>query len=429
MLRAARALLTAPPVWQFLAAAPFHRASGPAKWRLYLDLVFAKGSTSTQAEFASRLASLADAEQCHLLSTLCNLALAPGQGSKKLVRAVALQIFYVGFVSPDTRDIAYKNAKSLLASMCNTHTYLLSELVDVCNRFIEMGELDEFSYPVEMWQALPVTGWVPSEADVATLTCWLSEPISSQRCEMARCILRMLDYTVICRSAQMTIARAVVRASGENGASDAAFSQFIWTLLCQFRLHIVTCEDVSLMDVPNLGDDAELGLLMAQNVSAAIFLALQSTSVGHFVPVIYTQGFKMVRTLFNEHHYDAAFASIDYMTTMFWDCPDSLVSCQDFLALLGDVVVVDETYMKMAKSLIVNDRPGPILRKFAAMLHAHLARSGFETLVRVVNLWVRALTGLPMWQHCAGAVYLVDIVCRRAFSHPAAWLQVETVLF
>jgi len=376
-------------------------------------------------EFAEKLSRESTPNQCYLLSALYNLAEAAGLlAGKKMTRAVALSIFFIGFVHEDTRDTGYKDSKNLLSSIVAINEGLLSELLAVYDIYKDQYKLEDETTQLELWETLPLAKWTPTSQDFKILKNWLLSEVSSVHCQMARWIFMHLNYHIIGHKAQNQIARIVVKSYSQS--FDPKSAQFTWNLLFRLRLHIVD-RGGRLEDVPFLTKDADLGLLVSQSVCPAIYVALETTSVGHSVPVIFNQGFKMIRTLFDNQKYEATFICIDHVTSMFSDCIDSLVSCEDFLTLITDIVS-EESYIKTAKTLITQGETRPHLRKFEKMLHSHLERETGDCLWKLVGLWGRVLTNLPSWQHNSGVVYLLDVVCQWALLDSVAWLEMSRIL-
>lgn len=359
------------------------------------------------------------------MTTLCHLALSPGEESQKLVQLAAFHIFNMGYVYPEAWDSCDKDAKSSLAALMAENNYLFGQLLELNNHFLENGMLRDESTIVALWQGLQIEDWILSEQDVEILSQWLLRPVSGVFNETARAILFRLNYEELDHQMQKKIAWAIFRASRYH-STDNHFTKMCLNILCKLRLHLVDRNDVTLMDVPEVGNFEELGA--AENSCTAAFLALETTSVGHFVPVIFTDGFKYVRLLYENGYHDAAFLCLDHLVSMFFDCPDSLTGCKDFIPLLGDILTSDRLLTKVVKFLSGDEAYGPVLLKFNAMLVNHLLRSGVEFLPKAVTLWVRVLTSLPLWQTCLQAVFILDSVCKQAFSNPPAWLQVLKIL-
>lgn len=101
-----------------------------------------------------------------------------------------------------------------------------------------------------------------------------------------------------------------------------------------------------------------------------------------------------------------------------------MFSAHRFQSILGQLLNADKTYMKMAKDLIANDYPGPVVELFGQMIQAQCIghhNYGFATPLPLLMLWLESLTAPVAWQRDSNAVYLVDLVLRIAWQTPAMW--------
>lgn len=99
-----------------------------------------------------------------------------------------------------------------------------------------------------------------------------------------------------------------------------------------------------------------------------------------------------------------------------------------FQSILGQLLNADKTYMKMAKDLIANDYPGPVVELLGQMIqcqcvnHVHYA---FVNPLPLCMLWLECLTATAAWHRDTNAVYLVDVVLRVAWQMPDMWSVVK----
>lgn len=95
-----------------------------------------------------------------------------------------------------------------------------------------------------------------------------------------------------------------------------------------------------------------------------------------------------------------------------------------FQSILAQLLNADKTYMKMAKDLIANDYPGPVVEMLGQMIQTQCIghhNYAFATPLPLIMLWLESITAPAAWQRDSNAVYLVDLVLRIAWQTPAMW--------
>lgn len=91
---------------------------------------------------------------------------------------------------------------------------------------------------------------------------------------------------------------------------------------------------------------------------------------------------------------------------------------------MTSILTADRTYIKMAKELITNDGPGPIMEHFCNMIHSQLmeyTRYGLTTPAYMINLWLICLTEKPNWDKDSQICIVLDLLIRFAYQFPDAW--------
>lgn len=84
--------------------------------------------------------------------------------------------------------------------------------------------------------------------------------------------------------------------------------------------------------------------------------------------------------------------------------------------------------MKMAKDMISNDYPGPVVEMFGQMLQAQCTdyfNYGLPTPQPFVMLWLQCLTNAVGWARDTNAVYLINLVLGIAFQCPQTWFNAK----
>ena len=95
-----------------------------------------------------------------------------------------------------------------------------------------------------------------------------------------------------------------------------------------------------------------------------------------------------------------------------------LTGSETFLSVVDTMINADQTYLKMAKDFILKDFPGPVLKEFGNMMATMLntyQRYGLEDQSPLVDLWAQVLISLPSWNRSKTVLYLVNMLCIRAF--------------
>lgn len=80
--------------------------------------------------------------------------------------------------------------------------------------------------------------------------------------------------------------------------------------------------------------------------------------------------------------------------------------------------------MKMAKDLIANDYPGPVVELLGQMIQCQCVQHdnyAFATPLPLCMLWLECLTTPATWHRDANTVYLVDVILRVAWQTPEMW--------
>ena len=79
----------------------------------------------------------------------------------------------------------------------------------------------------------------------------------------------------------------------------------------------------------------------------------------------------------------------------------------------------------MAKDLISNDYPGPVVELLGNMIQSQIIdyyNYGLNSPHALVILWIQCITNHPNWINDYSSLYLIDLILRVAFQFPDAWI-------
>ncbi|XP_063226634.1 ectopic P granules protein 5 homolog [Bacillus rossius redtenbacheri] len=472
--------------WQFLAVIPYNLVSINALWRLFYtlhkdgaekeclpddaapdtgweELVW---SCELRQQFEEKLAAMPEAESFYLLTTFANMALARGNADEDFIRVVTLDLFQTGFLSSATQESCSKSARMLLVSITTRHPHLLSDILGKLKENIQLaGKLSLY-----LFRELPLRLWVPRDQDLDTLSAWLLEsPLASTESGLARLVLASLDWgcdghrLVLPLRLHRRVALLVVRAALQfvpdtSGnalfsegvkqvssyatsmlyaqSSEQVFSAWAWEMISRLRLHVLDQPDhvvwttmaspsEAMRDVPDMDSSSELEVLaegVRNKQPIACYAAVLMSTWGHSIPLICTKGLNQLQLLLCFYKYDAVLGVLHRIVPLFLCCEESLLGCDRFLSVLISLLTADKTYMKMAKSLIVQEFPGAVLLRLGQLVESHCANHRKYSLPdpgAFVRLWMAAVTMVPEWTRESSVVYLLDVLFRAAFFHPS----------
>ncbi|XP_065333691.1 ectopic P granules protein 5 homolog [Cloeon dipterum] len=463
LLRATQCIFSSQKLgaWQFLAIIPYNVTSCQVLWQLFCLLHheyqqemsgsnyqrdWKKELSQTNEEFESKLSTMPEAEVYFLLNTFANMAMARGPEDIDFVLEVTLDLFRVGFSSRKTQDICSKTCRSLLSNLAEKYPYLMSKLLGALKEDLEsVGKLS-----IYLVKELPMKLWRPDEEDLKILAEWLLCNPSTLQSLVARSILGSLDWSSLEWQLQLDVALLVVDtclrhapeksgpvspgtvAEGVSSLAAMVRSQsspeqslisWSWGLISRLRLHTNDSRNLK-ADVMNMVTDVEDTEVLLKGVKEkepiACFVTLLATTWGHSIPLICSKGFPLLSTLLSHAKYDAVCESLNFIMPLFMPCVDSLTSNKDFTSVFLTLITADRGYMKMAKSLLITESPGPVLKQVANMIQAQFLnfdRYHLESPHALSELWLSVLFGYPEWAKDSSIIHLLDITLKESFPH------------
>ncbi|KAK4327000.1 hypothetical protein Pmani_002518 [Petrolisthes manimaculis] len=441
---------------------------GSAKWA---ELV---GHRDTRGQFHDRLVVMDENEAYYILSALAHMTSARESSEMEFIEVVVKNLFEASFVHEGTREMLSRNGRDLLASVAVQHPVTMSLLLTAT----QDGLSSVGSMALYLFRALPLEVWVPSECDVTCLAHWLlfMGPHTTES-HLARVILDRLNWGLdssgtrlalshdLHRKVALTVLEAHTKICGDmytrslltEGVKqvtsvmyapppEKVFDEWSWRMLSRLRLHrldqpeaevraVLACPASLLRHLPDptspaITQGSQMHVLkrsLVEKKPLALFSALLLTTWGHSIPEICERGVECIHELVIQGRYEAAITALAHITPLFFSQPEDLITNTKLMVGVQKILSADQTYLSLAKSLVVSACPGKILTLFAAMILNHITnytRYGLGNGAGGVRFWMQLLVDVPEWVKDGGALYLLDTICQHAFTHPQLWNHV-----
>ena len=495
-LRAAKCIFSSQKLgtWQYLADIPFATISGNMLWRIFYvlhldyreeyhsdfgqnitDWAQALSNQDLQLQFEEKCYEAGESEVYFLLSAFANMAISRGLDDKMFIERAALDLFDVGFVCESTRTSCSKNCRDLLNSVCSTHPFLMTSILEVMSHRIQhIGNLCGY-----LVQDLPWSSWRPSLEQMELLYTWLRTPVGGIESHLARTVISHMDWShgvipdqIHVRTGINIVMACIKNASEKSGTTVSGgggsmvamthltmahltissltggpFGQFLswsWQLVSRLHLHMMDRSARESLLLIN-GDqevfsqllDFDLDTDLEDIVEAAVggknplacYLCLSLTQLGHSLPEILERGLDLLKTVFDAGRYGNVLELLlNFVPLLTID--ESTIENNKFLAILSSLLSADSGYISMAKSMISGEFPGPITKEMGAMLEKMIGSFrwyGLTSPSTLVSLWLKILTKVPDWNQNSSALYLINILCSHSFFDPV--IHSETLQF
>ncbi|XP_065180376.1 ectopic P granules protein 5 homolog [Sycon ciliatum] len=433
-------------------------------WRSFL---FEPGH---RQQFVDGLAVVNPGEAIFLLTTFANMARGC-QSDVRFVEAVVLDIFELGYLTPQLVDFLSRAGRDLFNSISAVHPFVISILLQRVQQSIEAVS----SHAMVLFNTLPMEKWVPIEADIQLLQDWLlGHHPDTVQCQLARRTLAQINWCIVTTGdnerlavplalhhrVSVLIVEALSQwSSVADGKTVMAPSQFnfqqslshvqqshltnwAWCVILGLRLHAderprdtapqtpsadgaaaaaVTleasdmCRWIRTEDVPALKTSPEFVVVQRLlSVSRlAVYVALSACDIGHNPDLFLESGMAMLAEL--SHSPDGARPCIRVLSNclpMFFLEPERLIAHPLLepllMSLLQDRVPLAEQYMYLFwSSPSVSDT----IKQMKAMVQMHIRKAseaGMEQAARVTSFWVQVLTSLPSWQDNRSILVILD---------------------
>ncbi|XP_065206271.1 ectopic P granules protein 5 homolog isoform X2 [Planococcus citri] len=463
--------------WQYLATLPFNMITSHSLWKIYQYLLYTKNENDIlmSEEFMESMAELPDDEIYYFLTTITNMALLRPKQDWLFIQTVTLQLFQVGFVNVSVRDKCMKNSRILIANLTSKHPELISDLVvSLKKEFVLVGK-----FSLYLFRELPISSWKPNHVDSLALNDWLLNCcLTSSENNLARYIISQLNWSTDlneldlflprefhCQTAIMIVKTLYLYAEEVPTASSTAIisqsvrqvssvvrgqtpeqilNSWAWQILSKLKLHLmdqpVRMVRMALTDmrmtarIPDINSDSEdmriISNGIARNQSVSFYVALLMSNLGHDLPLICEKCWDYCCILLSTYKYTQVLQILQLVLPYFLESIESLLKLEKFQSVIIQLLNADQTYMKMAKNLIISDFPRPILSQFAALVQFHVDNYARYTLPnpnQMVELWMRILSSV--WkENCPAVAYLMDKILSTVLNNEHLKHMINNIL-
>lgn len=477
--------------WQFMAILPYTCVSTVMMWQLlwllhnnYQDKVeladLSPGEVCNKLQdrsrklcFEEKLNEMPQSEVFFLITSFSNMAASRGEDGRAFTHVIASEIFEICYLNRKLRQIFSKEGRDLLSTLAQKHPFIISVLLDeIDDHMMELGNMACY-----LMQSMPLQLWVPDKQDLDIISHFLLYyPLDTPQSQLARLLIQNLNYgfnsrqeTFLDLSTHQQLALLLLEAyeklyipfeaSGyvykqvkyfsyiatatKESSTPAGFVAWMWEMLFQLRLHIFDRHhplelEFIVSDVPPIGLIPDLQKcdwlhpVLQANKSLrppSLFLSVSIGTVGHYREEVVSTGLKLISTLVINEQYSAAIQCVSHVLPLFYKRPEMLTSNKRFLADLQYLLLADNTYLALAKSLVTAEFPGCILRQVAVIMVGHVQQAkqwSQDFLMLPIKLWINLLFQLPDIPIHKGALankakgrdsvmYLLDVLVQLAY--------------
>ncbi|XP_002410692.3 ectopic P granules protein 5 homolog [Ixodes scapularis] len=477
--------------WQFMAILPYTCVSTVMMWQLLwllhnnyqdkIELVDLSPSEvcnklqdkSRKLCFEEKLNDMPQSEVYFLMTSFSNMAASRGEDGRALTHVIASEIFEISYVNRNLRQLFAKEGRDLLCSLAHKHPFIISVLLDeIDDHMMEVGNMACY-----LMQSMPLQLWVPDKQDLDIISHFLLYyPLDSPQSQLARLLIQNLNYgfnnkqeTFLDQSTHRQLGLLLLEAyeklyvpfeaSGyvykqvkyfsyiatatKESSTPAGFVAWMWEMLLQLRLHIFDCQHPLQLEfivsdnppaelIPDIQKCDWLHPVLQANKNLrppSLFLSVSIGTVGHYREEVLDSGLKLISTLVLNEQYSAAIHCVSHVLPLFYLKPEMLTSNKRFLTDLQYLLLADNTYLAMAKSIVMSEFPGCILKQLAVVIVGHVEQAAqwspdFVSLP--IKLWIALLFRLPDIPIHKGALankakgresvmYLLDVLVQLAY--------------
>lgn len=465
-------------MWQYLTVLPYATVSPHTLWTVYALFHLAAGDDQAECTnhfyyeqnrltFDSLLAELPEQDVVFLLTALANMGIDniskdSATTNSQFVQELTSQLIHITYYSES--ELFSKTARHLMSNLASVHPCLLSYIVTDMDKNGE--ETIQKERVVYLFKDLPFQQWKTNCSNIHFKIpgSWITTcPLNSLNSQLARLIFSKINWsddsmpwerhksvaiwiveaclkyapdTIAGNFFQDSVRQVAHLASKLRRTPEQSFTSWAWDMCSRLRLHAMdrglnrdACECLDYeMD--------QVGVAVAEGVALknplACYVALQLCQTGHDRNEILESGHKQLHILSASGRYDHVLECIMNLIPLFIDCPDSLCCNPDFLKVLNTTVNVDQTYVKMAKDLVVTDFPGPVVKEMANLIARQIEMYqsyGLKDKELLLTLWAKLCTRLTGWNTNRNIMYLLDNLCKEALMDNAGPRQAVKSVF
>lgn len=329
------------------------------------------------------------------------------------LQLVAWELTELGLLNDITREICFKTAKDLLATIIESYPPFVSFILERLKRQQVLPTIS-----LAFFKDLPLLQWQPVSNDFQILRDWLlNENLDTVHHQLAVTVLTRLNWSLLDnpkrpflgvafhQQTALLLAEVVsyhgklpvpssVPVVASNFLADSvqflsSFSrswnsssliQWAWHMAFKLRLHTFDCFPDHLVwmihhpqrafrSVRPFQEDPQL-LVLRQTplIPFNCFVALSMTSAGHSVPEFCSIGVDFLSVLSYADQQRAVVAVLHHLFPLLVTCPDVLYDQTKLLDVFQRLIQADLTYYKRAKNLLVSQFPGIVLKMVASLI-------------------------------------------------------------
>ncbi|XP_046871698.1 ectopic P granules protein 5 homolog [Hypomesus transpacificus] len=432
-----------------------------------------------QERFERWLGEVNSSDGISLLTALAHMATPTQHSDPAFITTITLLIYQVSYVSVSTREIYSKVGRELLAAIATAHPLIISVLLERLRETIHsVGMVALYlckELPLSLWRPLEeevrVIGvWLlqyPLSAVENRLACVILEGLDwgyaqgthTQDGSLAQTLalvpsLHSEVALLVCEAYQKYLTDKPYSGLISEGikqvsylasvlrlgvSPEASFSQWAWQLLLRLKLHSNARNPQAAWSAPGSASHPSPELTHAPSMHSVLravkggipigcYLTIAMTTVGHSLEHFCSEGVCLLRSLIQSRHLRAAVHLLDHIlpptyplsfyllnNTQFVDCVQLFLQC-DSVCPQG----VTQQVTHRVAPLLTGATYGDNVRLLNSVIQNHVvesSRPGRVGAVAVLEFWVGLLTQQNLWYRDRTVLFLMDQICRSAFSH------------
>ena len=294
---------------------------------------------------------------------------------------------------------------------------------------------------------LVLTHWCPTDQDFELLCSWLTEyKLDSTYSGLSRIIFSkmswsnndLLPWKRHCKLAMSMVetstnyapdqiagnfwqdsVRTVSNLAGKlRKTPEQIFTSWAWEMSSRLCLHRYDrCSSSAIIDLDL--EEEQLGEAVATKNPLACYVALQTSQTGHVMEDVLERGLAQLNLVLSSGHYDHVLECVANIVPLFLNEPSLLTSSEEFVKIIQQVVGSDQTFLKMARDLVISDFPGPVLKELVNMIAFQMRNfSTYQCIspLPVAILWLSVLTEIPNWNGHRNVLFALEFCCQAARS-------------
>ncbi|KAL3851894.1 hypothetical protein ACJMK2_015591, partial [Sinanodonta woodiana] len=211
--------------------------------------------------------------------------------------------------------------------------------------------------------------------------------------------------------------------------TEQEFNNWCWDLLLKLHIHrsSLPLTDRRLADaqsgIPDLSnDDALLSISngIKEKNPVACATALLLTKYGHDLSSFLEDGLPVLQILMDQYHTRPILCILYHVVPLYYECPQYLLQSDRFRSVLLSMLQADDSYFKIAQSLLSFDFPGPVTKLFLCMVQSQISDASSDNggwVLSVLSFWTKLIMSLPKWWLDRNCCCALDMLIKSSFAH------------